>query len=141
MVTNKTFSGKLVTDMCVFENRGVTRYTILAKDKLTFMCSRILVTTFLRLTLSSSGVELGDLSPNRDSCIHWNFETACLKINEHRFIFTRKNSRQKKMKTKLFRSSHRLIVTHCIVFNNMHTIGINPQLHMHHALDPKLIST
>ena len=140
MVTNKTFSGKLVTDMCVFENRGVTRYTILAKGKLTFMCSRILVTTFLRLTLSSSGVELGDLSPNRDSCIHWNFETACLKINEQRFIFIRKNSRQKNEKN-LLRSSHRLKVTHCIAFNNMHIIGINPQLHVHHALDRKLIST
>ena len=84
-----------MTDMCVFENRGVTRYTILAKGKLTFMCSRILVTTFLRLTLSSSGVELGDLSPNRDSCIHWNFETAGLKIDDKRFIFIRKSSRQK----------------------------------------------
>ena len=61
-------------------------------------------------------------------------------INEHRFIFTRKNSR-KKMKKKLLRSSHRLIITHCIAFNNMHIIGINPQLKMHHALDPKLIST
>ena len=59
--------------------------------------------------------------------------------NQQAAIYFQKKEFLTKKWQKLCMSSHRL-VTHCIALNNMHIIGINPQLHLHHALDPKLIS-